>query len=432
MTIASGTARLHLLVRTNWISLTGAAVTTFAFVGIVLTLLFGVMGLLTGPYTGIATFLVFPGLFVLGLLLIPLGLLIYKNRIQERIQTLTEKPARLVRAVLILTVANIVIVSVFGYQGLHYMDSAEFCGLVCHDVMAPQYNAYLESPHARVSCVDCHIGPGASWFVKSKLDGVRQVFAVAFDTHERPIPTPVESLRPARETCEKCHWPDRNSGDKVVVRRHFGEDRDNTPKTNVLLVKTGGVRPDGTVSGIHWHMHSGVEVRYRATDKRRMDIPWVKVIDHRTGREEIFLAKGVDEKSLKDVPERVMDCVDCHNQPSHRFDDKATALDEAMAEGRISPKLPFIKKKAMEVLDGQWSRKDAPEKIAEALSAFYAKEEPLEDEQKPLLDAATKEIAAIWLVALPCAPSTATSRAGLVRRTATPTSAARRWPLSAR
>ena len=392
-----GLQRLLLLVRTNWISLSGALITTFAFLGILTMLLFSTVGAFGGPYVGMVTFVVFPGLFIFGLLLIPTGLLIYRHRTRERIDVLRDQPIRLVRAFLLLTIANIVVVSTAGYQGLHYMDSAEFCGLVCHTVMEPQYNAYLDSPHARVSCVECHIGPGASWFVKSKLDGLRQVAAVAFDTYERPIPTPVTSLRPARETCEQCHWPDKFTGDRVVVRRHFREDRENSPYTNVLMLKTGGTRPDGTPSGIHWHMHSGIEIRYKATDDRRMEIPWVKFMDHNTGREELFTAKGVDPATLVDLPERVMDCVDCHNQPSHRFDEKTVSLDRAMAAGRISPKLPFIKKKAMEVLDGTWSREVAKAEIGKALTAFYTTEEPLEGESKALLAPAIEEISAIWL-----------------------------------
>ncbi|MEN8148942.1 MAG: NapC/NirT family cytochrome c [Planctomycetota bacterium] len=393
----SGLQRLVLLLRSNWLSAAGAVLTTFAFLGFASTLLLSSVGTFGGPYLGLVTFLFFPSLFVVGLLLIPLGLILFRKRVRGRMDELRDRPLRLVRAVLILTLVNIVLVATAGFQGIHYMDSAEFCGLVCHSVMEPQYNAYLESPHARVRCVECHIGPGASWFVKSKLDGARQVLAVAFDTYERPIPTPVTSLRPARETCEQCHWPDRHSGDRVVVRRHFREDRENTPWTNVLLMKTGGRRPDGRVTGIHWHMSSDIEVRYRAIDDRRMEIPWVKVVHKSTGEEEIFLAEGADVEALAGVPERVMDCVDCHNQPSHRFDDLAVALDEAMAAGRISPKLPFVRKKAAEVLQGNWSRERAPGEIEKALTEYYTGEEPLGESRKALLGPAIEEITKIWL-----------------------------------
>jgi hypothetical protein len=151
------------------------------------------------------------------------------------------------------------------------------------------------------------------------------------------------------------------------------------------------------MTGIHWHMNSEIEVRYKATDARRMEIPWVKVVDRSTGREEVFLTEGTSAADLADVPERVMDCVDCHNQPSHRFDEKAVALDEAMAAGRISPKLPFIRKKATEVLDGEFPREEAQERIGEALTAFYTEEEPLGADLKPLLEPAIEEVSRIWL-----------------------------------
>jgi hypothetical protein len=144
-------------------------------------------------------------------------------------------------------------------------------------------------------------------------------------------------------------------------------------------------------------MHGDIEVRYRATDERRMEIPWVKIVNRATGREEVFLRNGTSEADVADLPERVMDCVDCHNQPSHRFEEKTVALDRAMAGGRISPKLPFIRKQAMEVLDGRWERTAAREKIREALVSFYEKEEPLGDELRPLLEPAAEEIATIYL-----------------------------------
>jgi hypothetical protein len=139
-----------------------------------------------------------------------------------------------------LTLANVIIVGSASYRGVEYMDSVTFCGQTCHTVMQPEFTAYSNSPHSRVACVSCHIGPGASWFVKSKLSGVRQVFAVAFHTYETPIPTPVENLRPAQETCEQCHWPQMFQGDKLVIKNTYGDDEKNTPATTALVMKIGG------------------------------------------------------------------------------------------------------------------------------------------------------------------------------------------------
>ena len=97
---------------------------------------------------------------------------------------------------------TLVIVATGTYKAVELMESVEFCGTTCHKVMSPEYTTYLRSPHARVRCTQCHIGPGADWFVQSKLSGSWQLVSVALNLYPRPIPTPVHNLRPSRETCE--------------------------------------------------------------------------------------------------------------------------------------------------------------------------------------------------------------------------------------
>ncbi len=391
MSEVSGFRRFLALLRSNWLSRSGAVLTTISFLAMITLFLAQGIGLWNGPYAGLVTFLVLPGLFVLGLLVIPLGLFLYRRRARERIQVLVTRPLPLLRIIGILTIINIVVASTAGYQGLHYMDSVEFCGTLCHRVMEPQYRAYLDSPHARVACVDCHIGTGASWFVKSKLSGVRQVFAVLFDTYERPIPTPVKNLRPARETCEQCHWPEKFTSDRLVVRRRFRPDRGNTETTSVLVMKTGGVRPDGTATGIHWHVHQGIEVTYVATDEQRREIPWVRLLDKETGEAVIYTVPGTDPDRPPPGEVRTMDCVDCHNQPSHIYQRAADALDRALAAGTISPRLPWIKKIGLEVL----KEARTAEEIPGAVRRRYAEEGPLPEEVRPLLAPAVRALVEI-------------------------------------
>ena len=138
-----------------------------------------------------------------------------------------------------LTFANIIVISLAAFRGVEYMDSPQFCGQVCHTVMQPEFTAYQNGPHARVACVACHIGPGAPWFVKSKLSGTRQLFAVALNTYPRPIPSPVENLRPARDTCEQCHWPEKFTGDVVKPLREYADDEANTESTTTLRLHIG-------------------------------------------------------------------------------------------------------------------------------------------------------------------------------------------------
>jgi hypothetical protein len=217
------------------------------------------------------------------------------------------------------------------------MDSTTFCGKTCHTVMIPEYTAYQNSPHARVECVQCHIGPGAEWLVKSKLSGVRQVFAVALNTYERPIPAPVENLRPARETCEACHWPQKYGEDKLRILPSFGDDETNTAKKTVLLMRVGVIH--------RAHLRDGLEVRYAPKDRKRQEIGWVEVRD-RTGRHEVY-NNGSPEPSGET---RLMDCVDCHNRPTHAYEMPESALNRALSAGLVSPGLPFAKKTGLELL----------------------------------------------------------------------------------
>jgi len=182
----------------------------------------------------------------------------------------------------------LVLLSITSYRGYNFTDSVQFCGEVCHGVMKPEYTAYQNSPHARVACVNCHIGPGANWFVKSKLSGTWQVIAVTFNLYERPIPTPVKALRPARETCEVCHWPQKFAGNRVHIIDKFTDDERTKHLKTVLLLKIGG---GGGYEGIHGaHMGPGVEVTYGHSDVKRQTIPWVQY--SRNGDKTVFKADG--------------------------------------------------------------------------------------------------------------------------------------------
>jgi nitrate/TMAO reductase-like tetraheme cytochrome c subunit len=206
------------------------------------------IGLHSNPYMGILFYLILPGLFVFGLMLIPIGMWRDRRRRQAqgaelawtRIDFNIPRHRNVAFIVLAITFANVLIVSLAAYTGVHYMDSNEFCGTVCHSVMEPEFSAFQDGPHSRVGCVQCHIGPGAPWFVKAKISGLRQVIAVNLKTYSRPIPSPVHNLRPARETCEQCHWPEKFHGDKVKVIHEFASDETNTESTTTLQIHVGG------------------------------------------------------------------------------------------------------------------------------------------------------------------------------------------------
>jgi nitrate/TMAO reductase-like tetraheme cytochrome c subunit len=341
-------------------------------------------GAQANPYAGILLFLILPAIFMVGLILMPIGWLLRRHHLlklgelPEVYPPVNISDPVLQKAVMLVgmaTVLNIVIFSAASYKGTQYMDSVQFCGETCHTVMQPEYTAYLNSPHSRVACVDCHIGPGASWFVRSKASGVKQVFAVAFHDYSRPIPSPVEDLRPARATCENCHWPQRFAGNVLLILTHYKEDEANTPSKTVLLMKVGGRSATGMV-GIHgYHLDQGVQITYISTDQKRQVIPQVTYVDP-AGKTTMFSstdAKATSEQ-LARGEHRVMDCVDCHNRPTHTFQMPGDALDQALSEAFMSPDLPYIRKKALEALQASYpDQNTATRQIAETLSGFYQK-----------------------------------------------------------
>ena len=391
----------------NPLTLFGAALTSST----ALTMIGGwLLELLGGghahPYVGILLFLVLPALFVVGLVLMPLGLTLRRRKLAatgslpSEYPPLGSQPAvrQMVQVFLALSAINVALIATASYRGVSYMDSTQFCGLTCHTVMAPEYSAYLNSPHSRVACSECHIGEGASWFVRSKLSGTRQLFAVAFKTYSRPIPSPVRHLRPARETCEQCHWPQKFHGDKVKVVRKFAEDEANTPSTTVLVLKVGGQRTDGGI-GIHGrHLSDKSRITYVTTDGQRQAISAVTYVGD-DGKVAEFAAEAADPPASAAASERrEMDCVDCHNRPTHVFELPDRALDRALQDGRISPSLPFVKKKGMELLKADYpDGVTASARIASGLVEYYKTEQPaMYAEHKALVETAAQHMAAIY------------------------------------
>jgi hypothetical protein len=396
----------------NPITLTGIVLTTTSAATIVLYWLYVLMlggGGEKNPYAGIVIFLILPAFFVIGLILMPVGGLLRWHRLRRRGELPTVYPhvdlsdpvfRKTAALVAVATLLNVVIFTAVSYQGTQYMDSVQFCGQTCHTVMQPEYTAYLNSPHSRVACVECHIGPGASWFVRSKVSGVRQVFAVAFHDYPRPIPTPVEQLRPARATCEQCHWPQRFSGNVLLIRTHYQEDETNTPSRTVLVMKVGGHRATG-IEGIHgYHLDPGVQVTYVSTDQKRQVIPQVTYTDP-DGKTTVYNSTDtkVTPEELARGEHRVMDCVDCHNRPTHTFELPGEALDQAMTEQSISVDLPYIRKEAFLALKSNYPDRDTARKhIAETLTDFYRKNYPnIATSQREKLEASIRNVQAIYL-----------------------------------
>ncbi len=364
----------------NFISLTGVVLVTTATVLWLAMLPTFIKGEPGNAYTGILEFMMVPGVFFLGLALIPLGIHFY--RVSHRntlppvfpeIDLQNERFRRLLLFVAVTTVLNLVIGAQFSYRAVTYMESPTFCGQTCHTVMKPEFTAYQNSPHARVACVNCHIGPGANWFAKSKLSGSWQVISVMFNLYPRPIPTPVKALRPARETCEVCHWPQRFAGNRIHVIDKFTDDERTKHLKTVLLLKIGG---GGTYEGIHGaHMGPGVEVTYGHSDEKRQNIPWVQYA--RGGDKTVFKADGFKDADLAKLQMRTMDCIDCHTRPSHSYKLPERAIDESLARGHMDASLPFVRKTALEVIKVDYqTTADSEREIPKRFTEYYQKSYP--------------------------------------------------------
>jgi hypothetical protein len=370
------------------ISVVGMVLTTISAVLFLVVFLADLFGWHSNPYVGIIFFLILPGIFLFGLALIPLGAWLERRR-RARGHAPSQlswprldlnDPVQRNTAVVIftLTLANVVIVSLAAYRGVEYMDSVQFCGQACHSVMKPEFTAYQDGPHSRVTCVQCHIGSGASWFAKSKISGARQLLAVSFHTYSRPIPSPVQNLRPARDTCEQCHWPEKFHGDKIRRIAEYGNDEKNSESVTTLQVHVGGGSARlGMAQGIHWHMNVNNVVEYIATDDKRQVIPWVRATS-RDGQVREFTAPGVTPEQLAKGERRRMDCMDCHNRPSHPMAATAErAVDDMIARAAMPRSLPFVRRETVKALKvGYPSQDAAAEGISRTLREFYRSQFP--------------------------------------------------------
>jgi hypothetical protein len=340
------------------------------------------------PYRSLVTFVIAPGVVVIGVALFLTSIAIQVRAARRNGETVRfnlsidpTDPSYLRNLWLFLGLSAVLIflVAYSGYRAYEATDSVAFCGATCHTVMEPQAVTYRNSPHARVPCVECHIGPGASFWVRSKFDGIRQLWATAFNTYSRPIQTPVHNLRPAQETCEGCHWPRQFYAQKLVTRTYYKTDEKNSPWTIDLLVKIGGGNPrTGKLEGIHWHMLTENKVEYIASDPKRQVIPWVRVTRD-DGSVSVYTEPGMAIPDTNDpkVEIRRFDCMDCHNRPSHRFQPPAVSLNLALSTRNISPALPSVREVGLELLNASYeTREEADEKISKGLMAYYQENYP--------------------------------------------------------
>ncbi|MFN8219290.1 MAG: NapC/NirT family cytochrome c [Fimbriimonadales bacterium] len=331
-------------------------------------------------YMGILTWIVFPGFMIFGLLVAFFGLF---RTIRRQRKGIESKPLPVIdlnrprqrNAFTMFFVGGIFLMALSGFgsfKAYEYTESVQFCGTTCHIIMKPEYTAYQASPHARVPCARCHIGSGADWYVRSKLSGLYQVYSTIFNKYHRPIETPVRNLRPAKDTCEECHWPNHFYSQKLRDRTYYLSDEKNTPAEMSMLVKIGGEQ-QGNTEGIHAHMYIDNEITYISTDRQRQVIPYVEAKD-KSGKVTVYqsteLKATPDE--LKKGERRLVDCIDCHNRPSHQYNHPEFSVNHAMSKGRIDTSLPEIKRVSVEALEKPYkTESEALAGIKKDVEEFY-------------------------------------------------------------
>ena len=356
----------------NWTSVIGAVIAIISLFMIVFLIAVSFFVEVTSSYLGIVIYIILPVFLILGLILIPIGMLRKRRRMRQQDETaiprwprvdLNLKQHRNAFSIFVVSSTAFLFLSAVGtYEAFHFTESVEFCGRICHNVMHPEYTTYQTSAHARVACVDCHVGSGADWYVRSKLSGLYQVYSVLFKKYPEPIPTPITNLRPAQETCERCHWPEQFYAYKLRTEKHYLADEQNTEWDITLKMKIGSqYHALGLEEGIHWHINPHVRIEYLAAQEDRQVIPWVRYTNLETGEVHTYQDEEnpIDSTMTGSENIRTMDCIDCHNRPSHEYFSPPFFTDNSMTRGDIPRELPDIKQVAMGLLYAVYTDTDS-------------------------------------------------------------------------
>jgi nitrate/TMAO reductase-like tetraheme cytochrome c subunit len=365
------------------VALAGVVITTVSAVAFLTMATADLLGMFTNPYAGLVIFIAVPALFVFGLLLMPLGIWLQRRALARDPSAPVDWPVIDLRrprvrgtvlGIIAMTIVNATLVLLAAQGSLHYMESPEFCGQTCHTPMHPQYTSWQNTTHAEVACVQCHVGDGARALVHYKLAGVRQLVHVITGNYPRPIPASQAVLRPAKEVCSTCHSPTLGHGERARTIREYAEDETNTATASTLTLHVGGPG-EKTASGsaIHWHADPNVRVEYITTDADRQTIPFVRTINEK-GETKEYVVEGTTPEALAAGTTRTMDCIDCHNAAAHRISPTAEqAVNRAMAAGRISPALPFVRRDAVRLLKSNYrDESEAMAAIESGLRDAYA------------------------------------------------------------
>lgn len=390
---ARGPAPGPVILFQNWLSAVGSLIAGLGLVLFLVLFLYHVVGggAEWNPYGDLVVFIGAPAVVVIGVVLIVLGM--YVTWLQWRHRKPLWFPRyplwdlNLVRdrkALLAFTFGGVVLLGLTVYAGINtynYTDATAFCGRLCHAMTLERVTHPL-GPHANVECAQCHIGAGAAGWVSAKARGIEEAYAQLTNEYPRPIPTPLHYLRPVREGCERCHWPETLYGGAQRREIHFMSDEQNSQWIIDLMLlvgqaNTGSQKPHG----IHWHIVGKVE--YVAADRQRQQIPWVRATDPETGAATVYTSGDVPAPSAPELEmgttssPLLLSCIDCHNRPAHFLPPPTRMVDAALAKGDLDPGLPFVRREAVAVLSKRFATSEAAHaEIDRAIKGFYAQQYP--------------------------------------------------------
>lgn len=375
----------------NWLSIFGCILAVGSLTSIVFFVLVGLFADGESSYGGLA-FLPPVAIALLGVGMILYGF-VREVRRQKRgrhssfHRKWVVEPSSLIRGVSPWAIGSGIVIGTLVVLGggagslmlVDFTESNTFCGDVCHQVMRPEAMAHGYSPHSEVACVECHVGSERTSYIESKLNGMRQLYALATDDIRRPIPTPIHGLLDSSNMCESCHTQDRLTEYKVASHSYFLSD-EATERVKLRMLLNVGGEAGGLIegAGIHSHMMVARKMEFIARDPQRQDIAWVRVTESDGEvREYSNEDDPLTDEERETLEVRAIECLDCHSRPAHRFKSPVDSVDSAITAGRISAKIPYVKQASVIALDGGYeSTQEALANIGERFRSFYEEEHP--------------------------------------------------------
>jgi nitrate/TMAO reductase-like tetraheme cytochrome c subunit len=365
----------------NWISWIGLLLAASALFAFFLLFLIDLFAARPSAYVGILAYLLAPLFFLFGCVLAVIGALLTRRResrarethepLAIRIDLSQRRDRRMLAIFAFGAVAFLFITALGSYETYQYTESVEFCGQRCHVPMKPQFVTSQHNVHANVECVECHVGPGAAAYFKTKLNGVKQLYHAVRGDFDRPIHVSEANPRPPQIICEQCHWPQRYVGNIIRSYQHYLSDEQNTPfAVRLLLNVGGGDLSNGPQGGIHWHMNIANKIEYVAAGDDLLSIPWVRMTNGQGVVTEYRTEEFTDDPAKHKL--RRMDCMDCHSRPSHKSHTPNDAVDLALSTGQLDPKTPWLKSKMVAALVKPYPTTEEAERgIAASLQEAY-------------------------------------------------------------